>query len=73
MDGGLAMWSESLKIRLGMTAGWLAMAACLLLAARLGGPVSASVSSMASPGPDQAAADVRMVSHSKAPTLDDAG
>jgi hypothetical protein len=42
MDGGLAMWSESLKIRLSMTAVWLALAACLLLAARFTTPASAT-------------------------------
>ena len=43
MDGGLAMWSESLKIRLSMTAVWLTLAACLLIAARFMTPAAASV------------------------------
>lgn len=37
------MWIESLKIRLSMTAVWLVLAACLLIAARFMTPASASV------------------------------
>ena len=41
------MWSESLNIRLSMTAAWLVLAACLLAAARFAAGDPASLSSVA--------------------------
>jgi len=67
------MWSESLKIRLTMTAGWLVLAACLLLVARLTGPVSPSILSASPADMGPAPTSVRMVDQSTAPTADDAG
>jgi len=63
------MWSESLKIRLGMTAVWLALAACLLLAARLMTPASAAIVPVEM---QHAPTAVRMVDHPVRPIAEDA-
>ncbi len=67
------MWSESLKIRLSMTAAWLTLAACLLLVARLTAPIPGSVSSVPPAASSEAPMAVRVVDHSTASTANDAG
>ena len=65
------MESGSLKIRLGMSAAWLAMAALLLLAARVTTP--APVASMTPERVEAAAPAVRLVDDAARRPVDDAG
>jgi len=67
------MWSESLNIRLSMTAAWLVLAACLLVAARFAAGDSASLSSVA-PGIDSTTpAAIQLSDRSVSISPEDAG
>lgn len=67
------MWTESLKIRLSMTAVWLALAACLLLAARFMTPASGSVPSVAPTDVSTTPVAVRVADPAPVPISENAG
>lgn len=65
------MWSESLKIRLGMTAAWLALAASLFFAAQFDPSMSSAISS--AEAMETIPQPVAVVDHAVAPAAEDAG